>query len=473
LGFILDRLVYVIACTGYIIMVRLLLITVACLCSSGCARNPEPKNILLVTVDTLRARNLPCYGYSISTAPAVDALAEKGVLYETCIAHASSTGPALASVLTGVYPSETGVQHNAWPLHQKMATLAGALKEQGYRTAAFVSNFNLRPCMGYNLGFDTYDAKLESQELNRPNKAERCADKTTDAAMAWLTKNRTSGKGPFFVWLHYQDPHGPYSPPEEYVPPPKNYEHYEKTLILREDNMGLNGVPAYQAIDNHRKEKFYRARYDGEIIFFDRHFARLMKCMDELKLNDSTALIFTADHGESMGEHDFWFCHEQDLHNELIHVPLIIVAPGLSPGRCKNKVCHIDIYPTVMALAGQEDLSAYRGKNLLDFPSLEEIRPIYSETNDMETRTSYRSLIMGSWKLIWSPKRNLDLLLYDLDADPGEVSNLYDMQPEQAEKMMMVLIAQDKMARSGKKTDPVQLSPSEKERLKALGYTGK
>lgn len=454
-------------------MMKILIPVILGLSMLGCFQAAEPQNIVLVTVDTLRADNLRCYGYPVSTSPNVDALAAMGVLYENCMAHASSTCPALASILTGIYPSETGVICNAWPVHRSMETIARKLKDEGYRTAAFVSNFNLRPRMGFNIGFDVYDARFNEKETNRPGYVERTAVKTTDAALEWLDRMALRDDKPFFMWIHYQDPHGPYTPPESLIPESDHYDAFDRTLDVRKDNQGLDGIPAYQVLDDRRDDRFYRKRYDGEIVYFDKHFARLYRHMDDAGLFEKTAMIFTADHGESMGEHGYWYCHEQDLYNELIHVPLIITAPGLAPGRCESRVCHMDLFPTMLALSGETGLSGYRGKNLLDLPALAEDRPIYSETFNLETETAYRSMIMGPWKLVRSPDASLPPLLFNLDEDPDEMNNLFDAQADKANEMIALLKAHEKIARSGKKTKSILVTPQEKQILNALGYASK
>ena len=174
-----------------------------------CKQEPEvPPNILLITVDTLRPDRLGCYGCPIPLSPAIDALAEEGILFKNCFAHASFTLPSLASLMTGQIASKLGVKGNTSPLPESSNTLASALKERGYRTAAFVSNFNLRPKLRFDIGFDHYDADLTTPEPNRPDVLTRNADKTTEAALAWLRSNSNEKQPPFFMWIHYQDPHG-------------------------------------------------------------------------------------------------------------------------------------------------------------------------------------------------------------------------------------------------------------------------
>lgn len=445
---------------------------VALLVLGGCSENRSQPNIVLITVDTLRADRLHCYGYEISTAPAVDALARRGLLFENCTAHASSTAPALASLMTGLYPTEAGVLNNTRPLSRSVDTIALHLGRQGYRTAAFVSNFNLTSRMGFDRGFGVFDARLTEREQNRSFVPERTAEKTAAAAKAWL-----KGYGqeePFFLWVHFQDPHGPYCPPDGFALPGERYAAGDQQLPLLDKNWGSGGIPSYQAIGTNRSTGFYRAMYDGEIAFFDRHLAGLMECLENGGYMEDTAVLFTADHGESMGEHGFWFSHEQDLFNELIRVPLIIAAPGIKPGRRTERVCHIDIFPTLAALAGEspEGAGTFRGRNIAAAPGGTMERPIYAETNFVAGRNMFRAVIVGRWKLIRSANKKMKPLLFDLHADPEEKKNLFLVKPDVAAKMMQILKTEEKRAASGGASVPLDLSPEDREALESLGYSG-
>ena len=440
----------------------------------GCSKASRP-NVLLVTVDTLRADRLHSYGYPLPISPTVDALSAGGIRFERCTAHASSTAPALASVLTGRYPSEVGVVTNAHALSESSDTLAQIFKRANYRTAAFVSNYNLRTRMGFARGFDRYDDKLPNQERNRSRVRERTADQTTEALLAWL-KDSGSSDSPFFVWLHYQDPHGPYAPPEEFIPAPEQYSGETKTLPVLRADWGQHGIPHYQALGDHRNVSYYTARYDGEVAFFDSQFAVVLDFLEREGLKDNTLIVFTADHGESMGEHGFYFAHERNLLDGLIRVPLIIAGPGIEPGQREDHVCHADLLPTLVALTGLDsdgdDVSTRRGRDIFAQDMPRGLRPIYSETNFYATGERFQSVIVGQWKLVRVTRSQVPYQLFDLKADPGELRNLCDSRPEVLLKMTVILEAEVSKAQPQQTATPLDLSREELEALKALGYMG-
>ncbi|MHC4943896.1 MAG: sulfatase family protein [Planctomycetota bacterium] len=452
----------------------LILLSILCLLvMAGCKKSDSHKpNLVLITVDTLRADRLHCYACPLPISPTVDALAKRGLRFETCYAHSSATIPSMSSMMAGLYPSEVGARSVATPMLGDVDTISLALKRKGYRTAAFVSNYNLRPKMHFNLGFDHYDSNFTKPELNRPHILTRDADETTDAVLKWMGTVAMDRTKPFFLWIHYQDPHGPYTPPKDFIPEESHYPR--ETLNKSPGNFDPNGIPQYQQLESKTESAFYRARYDGEILFFDHHLSRIMQALDRLEFSADTAIVLSADHGESMGEHDFWFIHGQDLYNELIRVPLIIAAPWIEAGEPKEAAALMDIFPTFMALTGadSDELSQYRGVNLLDPEARRKVRPIFSEIRSAARRMKLRSVILGRWKLIVTARKDDMPQLFDLEKDPGEKNNLYTQEPEVAERMIKILKAEQQRAESGKAAQEIPLSPEELKILEALGYTG-
>jgi len=308
----------------------------------------QPPNVLLITVDTLRADHLHCYGQSMPTSPNIDALAARGVLFERAIAASGYTGPAHSSIMTGRYPrrNSNGFSNGLLAL-DGVETLAEAFRQAGYDTAAFVSNGVLAARSGLNHGFAVYDDELPDPEPNRAV-SERVAPQTLERALAWLARPRTQ---PFFLWVHFQDPHGPYTPPPPYrdrfrVPAAGG----EPELRVLDDDSGQGGIPRYQFVEGARRASDYRSRYSGEIAFMDQSVGPLLAAVDQ---QGPAVVALTADHGESFGENGFYFAHGQSAAPDLSHVPLIISAPGLRSGHRPEPVSHVDIMPTLLELAGR------------------------------------------------------------------------------------------------------------------------
>jgi arylsulfatase len=336
----------------------------------GCGQHAAPRrapSVLLITVDTLRADHLSSYGFSLHTSPNVDALARGGVLFERTIATTSATAPAHASIMTSLYSRQHTVgTRNGETRLEGSTTLAELFREAGYSTAAFVSNFVLDRRVGLDRGFQVYDDELPSSELNRPQVAERIAEQTTLRALAWLE----NAERPFFLWVHLQDPHGPYSPPKPYLGRfPPRFDPGERDLPLLEGNSGRSGVPAYQAVPGLRRASEYRARYADEIFYADRWVGELLAAVD-----DETIVVFTADHGESLGEDGSYFVHGTTTLPVQAHVPLILRAPGIKAERRADLVSHVDIMPTVLQLAGLDVPEQARGLALGSYLGVE--RPL-------------------------------------------------------------------------------------------------
>jgi arylsulfatase len=317
----------------------------------GCrSRDRVPPNVLLITVDTLRADYLGSYGFAFDTSPSIDALAAEGVVFEKAIAAAGKTTPAHASIMTSRYTREHSIGHgNGDSALSTEVTLAEHFRDAGYATAAFVSNILLTRRVGLGRGFAVFDDELTTPEINRPHVVERLARDTTERALAWL---RDTGDRPFFVWVHYQDPHGPYTPP----PPERDRFRLpaapdEKVLPIQRGNSARGGIPAYQVLPDLRRVSEYASRYAGEIFYADRWIGEIIAAADAEGGRD-TVVLLTADHGESFGENDHYFKHTHATTPEVARVPLIIRAPGLSPERRSEIASHVDILPTLLDLAG-------------------------------------------------------------------------------------------------------------------------
>lgn len=385
----------------------------------SCADEPFPlsPDIFLLTVDTLRADHLGTYGYTKPTSPRLDRLARESLVFEHCQSHASNTQPSIASLLTGFLPHETNVI-DAIRLPNYFETLPEILKQQGYVTRAVVSNWVLSPKAGMNQGFDVYDARMQERERNRKHWPERAAVQTTDAAIEQLDAPRD---GPLFLWVHYQDPHGPYTPPDGLARAFRDAKP-ARPLPLNPDLSGLGGIPSYQQLGGKRDFHDYVAAYDGEIRHMDEQVGRLLDALVERDLYDRSLLIFTADHGEALGERDFYFNHVGYLYDTLTHVPMLLRRGDRFSGRRDDACQLIDVVPTVLAVLGLEAKPNLRGRDLFDrdapaFPAYAETRPM------IDPNGSKVSLVDAGYHMIYNQDFEL-VELFDLVNDPAEQHDL-------------------------------------------------
>lgn len=317
----------------------------------GCGPASESRpNVLLITIDTLRADHLGAYGFRFDVSPEIDALAKQSVVFERAIAASGKTAPSHAAIMTSSYTREHSIGHgNGTSKLSDRVTLAETFHEAGYATAAFVSNILLTRRIGFDRGFEVFDDDLEAPESNRPEVVERLASDTTARAIAWLNARN---ERPFFLWVHYQDPHGPYTPPAEAadrfdIPGAPD----EVELPIRAGNSESGGIPPYQLLPGLRRVSEYRSRYAGEIFFADEWIGKLLAraSADDAR---ETVVLLTADHGESFGEYGHYFKHTHTTTPDVAHIPLILRAPGLTPERRDDLVSHVDIAPTLLELAG-------------------------------------------------------------------------------------------------------------------------
>ncbi len=370
-------------------------------------------NVILITVDTLRADHLGVYGYAKPTSPNIDQFAREAILFRRAFSHSPETNPSLSALMTSHYPFETKVYSVFYTLAPGAHTMAEILKAQGYRTAGVISHDTLRQGSGFEQGFDEYNDRTEVL-VAHGTRAERIATRTTRAAIEWLEGNF---KSKFFLWVHYDDPHGPYIPPAPYdtmfVEPARPGA---KRLPVNPWS-GKGGIPAYQVLGDHREREYYVSQYDGEIRFLDESVGELIAKLRLLGLMENSLIIFTADHGEGMGEHDYYFSHYEFLYNELIHVPFILRLPGQAPPPrvVEERVGLVDVLPTILEILGLKAPRPLKGRSLL---SPDAKREILAEAYRPELKTT---LIAEDLKLIL---RKGHSELFDIRADFAEQSNL-------------------------------------------------
>ncbi len=332
---------------------------------AACSPGPPAArpDVLLVTIDTLRADFVHSYGQAAEITPRIDELARRGALFETGIASSTATAPAHASILSSRHVR----RHSVGPFNgetrlEGVETLAIRFRDAGYDTAAFVSNVVLKARTGLDRGFDHYDDDMPETEANRLLLFERLSEQTVSRALEWLAVPR---EAPFFAWVHLQDPHGPYTPGEPWSAiAPELPLRTDRELPVLKVNRGRGGIPHYQALPGVRRAPLYAGLYAGEIARSDEQVGRLV---DAAEIHSTRGLVvaLTADHGESLDEDGFFFQHGHAATPEQARVPLIVVAPGVPPRRIEGVVSHVDLAPTLLELAGLPALDVSDGISLV------------------------------------------------------------------------------------------------------------
>lgn len=442
---------------------------------AGAATQQTPPSILLITVDTLRADHLDCYGYFRDTSPNIDALSRDSLRFTRAYAPMATTFPSHLSLFTGVYPSEHGYLSNTRLIDSsfeptpRLRSIAQMLHDAGYTTAAFVSAAPVRDSTGLGIGFDLYsqpekdDWKLAGQ---------RRADETVEAFVAWLA---ASPKEPFFAWIHLFDPHWPYDAP---VPFARRYTTDERLKAWVAERRATMTFPekwkSRDALDAHNL-------YDGEVRFMDEQVGRALGALRDSGRVERTIIILTADHGEGLGQHD-WPAHG-DLHEEQLHVPLMIRFPRelhRAPGRVDAVVSLVDVFPTVLAAMGSPAVAEMRAQA----SGLDVLAPDFKRDAVFSERTDHSE---G-----WGPGRRFALTgarwryyhltegrdeLYDLSTDPHELRNRVEDEPRVAVEMKADLLARlDRFAQraaalaEGRTLRKQAADLKMKEQLRGLGY---
>jgi arylsulfatase A-like enzyme/Flp pilus assembly protein TadD len=422
---------------GLLVLASALLLSSACggAGEAGSAGHDGIDSVLLITLDTLRADHVSCYGDSPVETPHLDGLAERGVRVANAWSTAPLTTPGHASVLTGLHPPSHGVRNNGRArLPDSVTTLAELMKDSGRHTGAFVAAFTTSRLFGLAQGFDTYDDDL-GHDRRGSSRTQRPGDEVLAEAEPWLERHADE---PFFAWVHFFDPHTPYAPPPEYA---------------RQHSRNL---------------------YRGEVAFTDSLVGRLVDKLDELGVTDNTLVVAVADHGEGLGTHGEAE-HGVLVYEETIKVPFLMVAPGMiEPGTTiEPPASVVDVLPTICAQLGIEYPSEVQGRNLLaDGPS--EPRPVIAETLYPHEEFGWSALYTireDHLKYIHSTKPEL----YDLEQDPKEGQNLIDEMPERAAEMLDELERLEAKLRREDRLAPAsglgdEMDDATVARLESLGY---
>jgi arylsulfatase len=426
--------------------------------TTGCLETPavDHPNVVLILVDTLRADHLGCYGYERNTTPNLDALASDAVRYTRTFSHAPWTTPAVAALFTSQLPSTLGIRNIQSPLPADGTTLAEVLQKNGFETAAFVSHSFVSSKWGFARGFDSFD------ESNIRGHFEVTSTSISDAAIEWLDERTGRQTQPFFLFLHYFDPHFAYVEHAEFsFGRDASYTGPVHSGILPE-RFG-DDPPALRPEDLREMV----ALYDAEIAATDRAIGRLLDRLRKLGLYDSTIVVLTADHGEEFLDHG-QLDHTKTLYDELVRVPLIVRVPGAEPAVVDDAVALIDVYPTLTAQLGIEAPPALLGQPLPPLPNADTGAPprrIFLETARLK---DLRAIVEGDYKLILD-RESGRVRLFDLAADPKERTDLSLREPERTARLRG-LIERWPGAAPRTATPDVDLSEEERERLRALGY---
>ncbi|MEM1448250.1 MAG: sulfatase [Planctomycetota bacterium] len=421
-------------------------------------------NVLIVTIDTLRADHLGFHGYTAGTSPFLDGLAEESVVFDRVYAPVATTLPSHTTMFTGVLPLEHGVLANiadgrTYKRREDLVTLAELFEAAGYSTDAIVSAYPLRAEFGLDTGFERYSS---------PPRRQRIASATTDAAQAAMA-DQIERRKPGFLWLHYFDPHGPYNPPSEVL------DLFDVMSTERADELRARGFAERAQRPTGQwniLETGIRA-YDAEIRFVDQELARLFESAAASGwMADDTVVLIAADHGEGLNQHGVpghglvW--------EEHLHVPMLLRAKGVAPRRLPGPASLADLAPTllhVLDLPGTDAfLEQVTGVNRFaptvshaDLRILAHTSPRLAEGEDLGF-----SLRAGKWKL--HRDAGGEASLYDLDADPDELTDIAAEQPDVVAKLAAELDAQLARARGEVRTE--EASDDARSALESLGYGG-
>jgi arylsulfatase A-like enzyme len=444
----------------FLIATTALFAIVLILCSPAISESASPgPSVVIITVDALRADHLGSYGYPRAVSPNIDRLMSQGRLFERAWTPEPLTGPAMCSMVTGLEPHVHAATRNGLRMQPGLNSLPKVLAENGWKTAAFVGTWTLKNNLTL-LGehFQTYGERLDRRRWFGILNSEATCEDVTDDALDWLGEERKKGpEKPFFLWVHYIEPHAPY----------RFHEEYAERLGVNDDE--LNKID----------------RYDTEIAAVDESIARLLEGVRQAVDDKDLLVVFTADHGESLGEHNYWG-HGRYLYEPSLRIPLGIVWRGVIPaGTVSSQATLLDLMPTLLELVGvevPEDLPGESwAKTVRGAAELDERVGCYQAhrgavhggTHDNDRKRSKGLLWVGvineDIKEMIKVSRNL-IQIYDIAADPGELDTLarVDAKPSDALAACLARVATglgslDKLATQ-------KLDDETVEKLKALGY---
>ncbi len=494
---------------GKKILILILVLTISIMTASGISKTKGPKessrpNILLISLDTLRADHLSCYnGKSKRLSPNLDEIAKSGYLFKKAYSTTSWTLPSHASMVTGLFPSthkadrsqDQSAKHPVDPLSDSFPTLAEVLGENGYLTAGVISVPYLTSTFGLDRGFQYYYDQLDPFEnlpfiyknehailvkLLRFSKildgndsdGQKRAGEVNEEALGWLEENKDKPE-PFFLFLHYFDPHYIYDPPAPY-----NIREDGTTIEYFYEIEKLN-KGQYSLSSSGTKDLV--SLYDGEIRYMDYHLGELFNKLKQWNLMENTLIIITSDHGESFNEHEVW-THGNRLYQEQIHVPMIVHYPKLIPsGQIDSDhiVQLVDLMPTILDISqipvpdnlqGRSWQPIFQSKPELNYSlAFMELRPDISWKEKNERfGDGIKAVIQNDWKFILSDTGVQEL--YNIQLDPNEESNLIRNESAKAKDMKSILSAWESSVNQNMVTESGELDSGTLKQLRSLGY---
>jgi arylsulfatase A-like enzyme len=427
---------------------------------AGAAPEPARPHVLVITIDTLRADRMSGYAYGRPTSPNLDRLMASGARFTQARTVEPLTGPGLCAMLTSSFPHENGATRNGLRMRAGLPSLPKLLREHGYRTEAIVSNWTLRDRVtGLGEHFDAYEEVLEHRRWFGLFKGEARAAVVTEAALRRLEHlAEAAADRPFFLWVHYIDPHAPY----------KKHKAFLQDLGIEKTKGKL---PASD-------------RYDTEIAYTDRSVAEVLARLAELGLADETLIAFTSDHGESLGEHSYWG-HGRHLYESTLHIPMALAWPGrIEPRVVEASALNIDLAPTIAGLLGLDSPEPFRGYDWTevlaggDPPARRATHHqahkgavLSRHDSDVARRAGLLEvgIVLDGGKEILRVKRGRRWR-FDLAADPAELENLAEPESGPSEGLRAWLELVDSGLRQSDEKPPPPLDDEAIERLRALGY---
>ncbi len=443
-------------------------------CTSSTQPMPRPHGIILISLDTLRADHLGCYGYHRDTSPCIDAFAKENVLFEKTVVQSPYTLPSHMSIMTSLYPSSHGVYNKNTRLAEENVTLAELLHDVGYQTAAFVDGGYMNALFGFNQGFDVYDDWGGS--IEQVEEVGKGIAHILPKAKKWLNKNKAK---PFFLFIHCYDIHSPYAPP----PPYDNIFHdFVYTGKLEPSTETLIQVAWKGMKTTDEDVRHFMALYDGGIRYTDKQIGDFLLYLKEIDLYDPSLIIITSDHGEEFKEHGS-FLHWQLYYRPNLHVPLIIHLPNNAArgARINELVQSVDLLPTLLDITGIPPLPMAEGKSLV--PVIERNKDFMSYFLGINYYASKEEAYNGfaedlnprDWSIISDDYQMIYFLkskstqLFNIKADPLAQKDIAKDNKHIIEELL-AKYKQDYNLKSHYKPSPITLDEQTQNELKALGY---